>query len=175
MKAESDDERSHAMLFVDFANKRDIPLELEALEVPDSKWKSPEDLWEKLLQAEMDNTQYLLAIGDAAANSNDHALTTFLMPFHLVRSTIYKDQIQYVLKPNEINHNRSEAGKVRLYVFTDWLTLSLFFLPNSALTQAQVNEMDKLRTILAKVKDENKTPGLIRQLDTELGAGVAAV
>jgi hypothetical protein len=52
----------------------------------------------------------------------------------------------------------------------------LFFsLPNSALTKAQVNEMDKLRTILAKVKDENKTPGLIRQLDTELGAGVAAV
>ena len=28
---------------------------------------------------------------------------------------------------------------------------------------------DNLRTILAKVKDENKTPGLLRQLDTELG------
>jgi ferritin len=88
MKSESDDERSHAMQFVDFANKRDVTIHLEALEAPDSKWNSPEDLWEKLLQAEMDNTQYLLALGDAAANCNDHALTTFLMPFHLVRSTL---------------------------------------------------------------------------------------
>jgi ferritin len=133
MKAESDDERSHAMQFVDFANKRDVTIQLEALEVPDSNWKSPEDLWEKLLQAEMDNTQYLLAIGDAAANSNDHALTTFLMPFHMVRSTVHKDQIQCVLKQNELIYNRSEGGKVRLYECTDWLTLFLFFLPNSAL------------------------------------------
>ena len=73
------------MQFVDFANKRDITIELENLEAPDTKWKSPEDLWEKLLQAEMDNTHYLLAIGDAASNCNDHALTTFLMPFHMVR------------------------------------------------------------------------------------------
>jgi ferritin len=85
MRSESDDERSHAMQFVDFANKRGIPIQLENLEAPDSKWKSPEDLWEKLLQAEMDNTHYLLAIGDAASNCNDHALTTFLMPFHMVR------------------------------------------------------------------------------------------
>jgi ferritin len=92
MRSESDDERSHAMQFVDFANKRDITIHLENLEAPDCKWKSPEDLWEKLLQAEMDNTQYLLAIGDAAANSNDHALTTFLMPFHLVRSTKDKNR-----------------------------------------------------------------------------------
>jgi ferritin len=80
------------MEWVDFANKRDIPIQLETLEAPDSKWKSPEDLWAKLLQAEMDNTQCLLAIGDAAANCNDHALTTFLMPFHMVRSTRGKDR-----------------------------------------------------------------------------------
>jgi ferritin len=36
----------------------------------------------------------------------------------------------------------------------------------------QVNSEDKLKTILAKVRDENKTPGLLRQLDTELGAVV---
>jgi ferritin len=33
----------------------------------------------------------------------------------------------------------------------------------------QVNAEDNLRTILAKVRDENKTPGLLRQLDSELG------
>jgi len=39
----------------------------------------------------------------------------------------------------------------------------------------QVDAEDKISTILAKVKDENKTPGLLRQLDHELGleAGTA--
>jgi len=34
----------------------------------------------------------------------------------------------------------------------------------------QVDSMDKLSTILAKVQDENQTPGLLRQLDSELGS-----
>ena len=33
----------------------------------------------------------------------------------------------------------------------------------------QVDAEDKISTILAKVKGENKTPGLLRQLDHELG------
>jgi hypothetical protein len=39
-------------------------------------------------------------------------------------------------------------------------------------TKAQVDSEDNIRTILAKVRDENKTPGLIRQLDSELGQEV---
>jgi ferritin len=38
----------------------------------------------------------------------------------------------------------------------------------------QVNAEDSLRTILAKVRDENKTPGLLRQLDSELGSQAKA-
>lgn len=34
----------------------------------------------------------------------------------------------------------------------------------------QVESEDHLGTILAKVRDEKKTPGLLRQLDGELGA-----
>jgi len=33
----------------------------------------------------------------------------------------------------------------------------------------QVNEEDKIGGILAKVRDENRTPGLLRSLDAELG------
>lgn len=33
----------------------------------------------------------------------------------------------------------------------------------------QVESEDKMATILAKVRDEKKTPGLLRQLDTKLG------
>jgi ferritin len=36
----------------------------------------------------------------------------------------------------------------------------------------QVDAEDTLRTILAKVRDENKTPGLLQQLDSELGQEV---
>jgi hypothetical protein len=34
----------------------------------------------------------------------------------------------------------------------------------------QVESEDHLGTILAKVRDEKKTPGLLRQLDGEIGA-----
>mmetsp|Transcript_28035 Transcript_28035/g.39408 ORF Transcript_28035/g.39408 Transcript_28035/m.39408 type:complete len:216 (+) Transcript_28035:144-791(+) len=38
----------------------------------------------------------------------------------------------------------------------------------------QVESEDHLETIISKVRDESLTPGLIRQLDTELGASVKA-
>ena len=80
-------------------------------------WATPEDLWEDVLASEIKNTQSLLKLNDAAASCHDHAVSSFLMPFHI----------------------------------------------------EQVNSEDNLRTILSKVRDENKTPGLLRQLDTELG------
>jgi hypothetical protein len=39
-----------------------------------------------------------------------------------------------------------------------------------SIKQEQVDSEDNLRTILAKVKDESQTPGLLRQLDYELGS-----
>ena len=39
----------------------------------------------------------------------------------------------------------------------------------SAFVAAQVESEAKISTIIAKVSDENKTPGLLRQLDHELG------
>jgi ferritin len=85
MRVESNDERGHALEFIKFANKRNIPIRLEDLEAPDAVWETPEDLWADILQAERHNTQSLLALGDAAARCSDHAVTTFLMPFHMVR------------------------------------------------------------------------------------------
>jgi ferritin len=51
-------------------------------------------------------------------------------------------------------------------MFYPILSLTRFLL---RFDQEQVNSEDNLRTILAKVRDENKTPGLLRQLDYELG------
>lgn len=122
MRGESEDERTHALSFIDFANKRNIPLELQPLAAPLSNWDSPEQVWRDALQAEKANTESLLRVAEAANKCQDFAVLAFLNPFHM----------------------------------------------------EQVDSEDKLGTIVAKVNDENKTPGLLRQLDHELGQEAAS-
>eukprot|EP00536_Pseudo-nitzschia_multiseries_P004814 jgi/Psemu1/237986/estExt_Genewise1.C_840006 len=119
MLAESAEEREHGLGFVDFANKRNIPIELQAVPAPVScaEWSSPEDVWQSILELEQANTRSLLNLAEAASTCHDFAVMAFLNPFHL----------------------------------------------------QQVNEEDKIGSILAKVTDENRTPGLLRSLDVELG------
>lgn len=117
MRHESHEERTHALGFLDFCNKRDIPITLQALEAPKNSWASVEQVWHDLLEAEEENTQALLQFASAAQKCEDHAIAAFLQPFHL----------------------------------------------------EQVESEDHLGTIVAKVRDEQKTPGLLRQLDGELG------
>ena len=88
MRRESEEERSHALAFIEFATKRNIPIELEDIDAPVADWEHPEELWEDLLQAEGTNTHSLLELGDAAANCRDHAVSTFLMPYHMVCSLL---------------------------------------------------------------------------------------
>jgi ferritin len=121
MRSESAEERGHALEFIDFANKRHMPLQLQTLEAPPSDWKSVTDLWESLLNAEKENTQALQKLGQVAAENKDSPdatlLTTFLDPF-----------------------------------FTE-----------------QMESENELRKIVAKVRDMESTPGLLRQLDAEFG------
>ena len=87
MRSEAAEERDHAMGFMDYALKRDFPIELEELEMPDSGWENVQELWEALLQAEEENTQNLLKLADAATACGDHTTAAFLMPYHMVRSS----------------------------------------------------------------------------------------
>ena len=144
MRSESDEERGHAMGFIDFANKKNIPLKLENVVSPTAEWKSPLDLWEDVLKAETENTESLMKLGDAAAECDDHAIATFLQPYHMVCCVEYCN-VTFILE-------------------CILLTLCL-----SCCAQEQVESEDELRTIVTKVKDESETPGLIRQLDNELG------
>lgn len=113
---ESTEERDHALSLVDFGLKRDIPITLEALPEPHAHWESIEALWVDLLQAEKANSAALYSLADAAHLCQDHALMTFLQPFHL----------------------------------------------------EQTDAVASLKTLVAKVREEARSPGLIRQLDTEL-------
>jgi ferritin len=116
MRSQSEEERGHAMEFIDFANKRNYSIELAELATPPSSWVTAEELWEALLQAEKENTEALKNLADTATASREHALSALLDPFHM----------------------------------------------------EQIDSEDALRTILAKVRDQKQTPGLLRQLDSEL-------
>jgi ferritin len=115
MLAESTEERIHGLGFVDFANKRNFPIELQTIPAPvsSSVWDSPEDVWLSILELEQTNTRSLLDLAEAANDCHDFSVLAFLNPFHM----------------------------------------------------GQVNEEDKIGSILAKVRDENRTPGLLRSLD----------
>ena len=121
MRGESEEERGHALAFIDYANKRKMPIKLENVKSHEAKWENAEALWRDAVAAEEENTRALLVLGDVADACKDHALTGFLQPYHM----------------------------------------------------EQVVSEDKLSTILAKVTEESKTPGLIRQLDHELGQEAA--
>ena len=85
MLAESDDERVHGLTFVDFANKRNIPLSLQTIPAPPSltEWTTPEDVWQSILELEKSNTRSLLELAEAANNCHDYAVLAFLNPFHM--------------------------------------------------------------------------------------------
>jgi len=80
--AEAQEERAHALELVEFGLKRDIAIDLDALPAPHQHWDSIEALWVDLLQAEKDNTAALYQLSDAAWEAQDHAMMTFLQPFH---------------------------------------------------------------------------------------------
>lgn len=121
MRGESSDERSHALSLIDFANKRNMGIQLQSFPQPNSNWASPEEVWSDIMTLERDNTQSLLELAQAANACQDFAMLAFLNPFHM----------------------------------------------------EQVDAEAKIGTIIAKVKDEQKTPGLLRQLDHELGQEAA--
>ena len=88
MLAESAEERGHALEFVQFANKRNIPIELETILAPNSQWKEPEEVWADILKLEETNTANLLKVAEAANACQDYAVLAFLNAFHVSSACI---------------------------------------------------------------------------------------
>lgn len=88
MLAESAEERGHALEFVQFANKRNIPIDLETIGAPNSQWESPEEVWADILKLEETNTANLLKVAEAANACQDYAVLAFLNPFHVSSACI---------------------------------------------------------------------------------------
>mmetsp|Transcript_28514 Transcript_28514/g.63641 ORF Transcript_28514/g.63641 Transcript_28514/m.63641 type:complete len:132 (-) Transcript_28514:100-495(-) len=79
---ESEEERGHALKILDFAKKRDVALKLDTLRAPKTDWGTAIDVWNDLLGNEQKNTESLFKLADSAQDARDHALASFLIPFH---------------------------------------------------------------------------------------------
>lgn len=102
MLAESAEERGHALDFVDFANKRNIPIKLETIEAPNAQWESPEEVWADILKLEETNTASLLRVAEAANSCQDYAVLAFLNPFHVSAMFLLINQY-FNLLPRPLN------------------------------------------------------------------------
>jgi ferritin len=108
MLKESEEERGHALAFIEFAQKKQIPLKLRQVDAPPTTWDSVHALWEELLTLEQANTQSLFTLHEHA--NHDPALVTFLQPFHM-EQTESEDALR--TKVAEIRDESQTPGLIR--------------------------------------------------------------
>ncbi len=78
MRAQSDEERDHAMRFYDHLVEREGRIELEGLDAPETSWESPQAVFEEALAHEERVTGQIYEIYAAAEKNGDYALKVFL-------------------------------------------------------------------------------------------------
>lgn len=78
MRAQSDEEREHAMKFWDFIYSTNGQVELLPLDQPPTKFSSPLDAFEKALESEQENTREIHKLYDSAQSSKDYPAQVFL-------------------------------------------------------------------------------------------------
>lgn len=81
MRIQVDEERLHAMKFIDFINNRGGRVVLEQIDKPESDWSSPLAAFEQALEHEKLITKKINDLVDLAVKENDHAAATFLQWF----------------------------------------------------------------------------------------------
>lgn len=83
MLEESGEERGHGLAILEFAMKKNFPVNLKPLDAPRCDWQNPVQVWEDILNAEQTNTQNLLKLAAVADQCGDYAAKAFLNPFHM--------------------------------------------------------------------------------------------
>lgn len=81
MRIQVDEERMHAMKFIDFINNRGGRVVLEQIDKPKTEWASPLAAFEEALEHERLVTKKINDLVDLAIKENDHAAATFLQWF----------------------------------------------------------------------------------------------
>jgi ferritin len=78
MRAQSEEERSHAIRLLSHIEDRDGTPELRTLDAPKISWTTPLEAVETALANEQKVTQQIYGIADLAESERDHATRTFM-------------------------------------------------------------------------------------------------
>ncbi|MGD2095768.1 MAG: ferritin [Phycisphaerales bacterium] len=81
MRAQAQEEMTHAMKIYDFINERGGKVTLKAIEGPPTEWKSPLAVFEAVYAHEQKVTGLINGLVDLAIKEKDHATNTFLQWF----------------------------------------------------------------------------------------------
>jgi ferritin len=81
MRAQSDEERDHAMKFFDYINDREGSVELQAIDQPPGEFQSPLDVFQQSLEHERRVSALIHRIYELAVRENDYPTQTFLQWF----------------------------------------------------------------------------------------------
>lgn len=81
MQIQTDEERLHAMKFIDFINERDGRVVLKAIDEPKFEWESPLHAFKDAYAHECEISAKINALADLAIKENDHAANQFLQWF----------------------------------------------------------------------------------------------
>ena len=78
MQVQVQEEHAHALGMFDYLNQRGGNVQLEAIEKPQTDWKSPLDVFEQVLKHEEYVTSRINALMDVAEEVKDRAALSFL-------------------------------------------------------------------------------------------------
>jgi len=81
MRAQTQEELTHAMKIYDFINERGGRVTLKAIEGPPTKWESPSAVFEATYKHEQKVTGLINELVNLAIEEKDHAANTFLQWF----------------------------------------------------------------------------------------------
>jgi ferritin len=81
MRNQTIEEMIHVQKFVSYVNERRGTVKLEAIEGPQTEWKSPLDAFEAAYEHEVHITGRINKLLDAALKESDHATANFLQWF----------------------------------------------------------------------------------------------
>jgi ferritin len=80
-RLQAQEEMAHGLQFFDFINARGGKVTFLPIELPQQEWKSPQDVFEHILEHETKVTALINELVDIATKEKDHATTNFLQKF----------------------------------------------------------------------------------------------
>ena len=81
MRLQAEEERCHAMKFLDFINQRGGRVALQQINQPQLDWAAPLEAFQQAYNHELEISQKIDALVDLATKESDHAAVNFLQWF----------------------------------------------------------------------------------------------